>query len=201
MADRPLQGVNVAEFVEGDVAAQDLKHDALRFKCIDAAGGTDELSHRDRERADVGADIEGDIAGAQERAKQFHLALGIFTVLVERAADIHVVSQVHHRAVAARSERQHRIHDECVARRFRLCRFKHGIARRLYHRGWGEGRASNRTRETYADRAHLWKLIARRQSIFGARYGRRHNRTTASAAGWSGSVIRVGQHKRGPAFR
>jgi hypothetical protein len=116
------------DLVERDVRAQQMKDHALRLEGMDEADRSDDLRHRQRVDADVGPDIQGDIAGAKPVAEYRDLALGIFAVLVERSSDIGVMLQIQHGAVAAAPDRRAGTSYDVLAREIDLLILDHTLS-------------------------------------------------------------------------
>ena len=71
--------------------AEGLENDAPGLEGKDASAGADLFGKEHRVRADVGADLHDDLAGADDLLEEHDLAFGELAVQIERAADVHVV--------------------------------------------------------------------------------------------------------------
>ena len=91
----------VGKAIGGDIAAQYLVHQALRLGRQHPAIRADALRHRHRKRTDIGAGVDGDVAGLDQPQQQLQLELGIFAVQLQAAADETIARVVEERAVPA----------------------------------------------------------------------------------------------------
>src|SRR5204862_7786047 len=73
----------------------------LWFERNDASLRADLLREEDRMRADVGADVDHDVARREKEAEQLELGLRPFAVEVQRPADVHVVDVIEQVPVTA----------------------------------------------------------------------------------------------------
>ncbi len=100
-AERFVLGRDVAAVVERGIAAEHLMQNGLGLEGEHAAARAHGLREAHGVRADVGADIDRDHAGTEILTEQFDLGLGELAVEIERAADMRVAREEHHRPVLA----------------------------------------------------------------------------------------------------
>lgn len=98
-----LQGADVEDAVEGQVGAEDLEDDALRFARLHQAVRAGEAAEMNGVGADIGAHFHDIVIGLHDLGEEFGLGLGLAILAIERegAADVAVGAQEQELAVAA----------------------------------------------------------------------------------------------------
>ena len=101
LADRGIPAGEVVQFVQGGIGDEVAMDMRLRLEGMDGALRTDEAGHGDGESADIGAGIDGDVAGLEHLGEEGDLGLGVLAIGLQQPADVGVLAVQQHQPLAA----------------------------------------------------------------------------------------------------